>query len=121
MEACVRRHVIPFYVWTRNNVPLMVEEMAKNPRKFMNYFRFKQNLELDFHPERNTPEWIPQQMGLGLPIKVKGAQTYAMVDLPFNDLLDVTNALLPESLVGTAEAGEASAVVQSNLKLCPKP
>ena len=106
-EAGVRRHVIPFYVWTRNNVPLMVEEMAKNPRKFMNYFRFKQNLELDFHPERNTPEWIPQQMGLGLPIKVKGAQTYAMVDLPFNDLLDVTNALLPESLGGTAEAGEA--------------
>jgi hypothetical protein len=46
-------------------------------------------------------------MGLGLPIKVKGAQTYAMVDLPFNDFLDVTNALLPESLGGTAEAGEA--------------
>jgi hypothetical protein len=44
-EAAIRQHVIPFYVWTRNSIPLMMSEMVRQPRKFLTYFRGRENLQ----------------------------------------------------------------------------
>ena len=91
-EAAIRQHVIPFYVWTRNSVPLMAQEMARQPRKFLTYFRARENLQHGTQGDRNTPEWYGHQAGIRLPIKWKGNQVFAFPDMPFMDVFDLASA-----------------------------
>ena len=92
-EAAIRQHVIPFYVWTRNSVPLMAQEMARNPRKFLAYFRGRENLQHGTEADRNTPEWYGHQAGIRLPIKWKGNQVFAFPDMPFMDVFELMSAV----------------------------
>ena len=91
-EAAIRQHVIPFYVWTRNSVPLMAQEIARQPRKFLTYFRARENLQHGTQGDRNTPEWYGHQAGIRLPIKWKGNQVFAFPDMPFMDVFDLATA-----------------------------
>jgi len=91
-EAAIRQHVVPFYVWSRNSIPLMAQEVGRQPRKFLTYFRARENLQHGTQGDRNTPEWYGHQMGIRLPIKWKGNQVFAFPDMPFMDVFDLANA-----------------------------
>ena len=107
-EAAIRQHVIPFYVWSRNSIPLMMSEMVRQPRKFLTYFRGRENLQHGTVWDRNTPEWYGHQAGIQLPIKWKGNQVFAFPDMPFMDAVDLTNAAFG---VGEASRGIVQSVM----------
>lgn len=85
-ERQVGRRVIPFYTWTRKNVPLQIEAMFTQPGKALGrYAAVKRNLESASPAEEVVPSWFEGQGLMRLPIKFGGNQVYGGIDLPFKD------------------------------------
>ena len=108
-ESAVRQHVVPFYVWSRNSIPLMAVEVVQQPKKFLTWFRARQNLQHGTRSDRNTPEWYGHQAGIRLPIKWKGARVFAFPDMPFMDLFDLTTEVKERGVKGLV--GHAGSMV----------
>lgn len=85
-ERSVLRRVIPFYTWTRKNVPLMLESVVREPGKFNRYLIAKRNIELGNPDEDVVPGYFGEQLGIHLPFKSQGGDNYLLPDLPFRDL-----------------------------------
>lgn len=81
------RRVFPFYTWTRNNLPLQVEFMAKHPAKYNRMFSLKREMERNTPEEGTVPHYFLEPFGIRLPFQISGAQTYSVPDTPFQDLL----------------------------------
>ena len=111
-EAAIRQHVVPFYVWSRNSIPLMAQEVVRQPRKFLTYFRARENLQHGTEGDRNTPEWYGHQAGIRLPIKWKGNQVFAFPDMPFMDVFDLTTAA-----AGVGTDAEGLSLIQSPMNI----
>ena len=86
-ERLVGRRVIPFYTWTRKNLPLQVESLIRTPGKFNRYNAVKRNIELGSQEEDLVPSWFNAAMGMRLGNVTRGGdQVYLMPDLPMKDL-----------------------------------
>lgn len=99
-ERSVVRRVVPFYTWTRKNLPLMLEEMVRQPGKFATVYKAKQELELGTSPEGIVPGYFGDNLAVHLPFKVPGqpgGEQYLLPDLPFRDLTKTVN---PANLLG---------------------
>jgi len=81
------RRVFPFYTWTRNNLPLQVEFMAKHPAKYNRLFSLKREMERNTPEEGTVPHYFLEPFGIRLPFQISGAQIYSVPDTPFQDLL----------------------------------
>jgi hypothetical protein len=90
-ERSVLRRAVPFYTWTRKNLPLMMEEIVKNPSKFVRYYQLKNEIELHSPEESLIPEYFTENMAIRMPFNLGGSQSYMMPDLPFTALNDVTD------------------------------
>ncbi len=82
------KRVFPFYTWSRNNLPLQVEFLARNPGKYNRLFDLKRNLEYGEEKENEglVPDWFLQPFGVQLPFKIGGDKVYSVPDWPFQDL-----------------------------------
>jgi hypothetical protein len=93
-ERQVGRRVIPFYTWTRKNIPLQLEAMFTKPgRTLAAYGHVKRNLEGMTPQQDVVPQWFGTEGLMRLPFQQPGGQTYGGVQLPFKDVfnaLDVT-------------------------------
>jgi hypothetical protein len=89
------KRVIPFYTWTRYNVPLQMEMILQNPGKYSKYYYTKQEIE-SFSPEEGVvPNYFTNDMfGIRTPIKLPSGRMYATPDLPFTQTLA---AALPDT------------------------
>jgi hypothetical protein len=90
-ERRVMKRIIPFYTWTRKNIPLQLEMLAKNPRAFSrleSVYTAAQGGPVDWE---DRPSFINQaggmQLGEGGP--------YIAPNMPYSDL-----SRLPTSLDG---------------------
>jgi len=81
------RRAFPFYTWTRNNLPLQVEFMAKHPQKYNRLFSLKREMERNTPEEGTVPHYFLEPFGIRLPFQISGAQIYSVPDTPFQDLL----------------------------------
>jgi hypothetical protein len=91
-ERQVGRRIIPFYTWTRKNVPLQLEAMLSQPGKSINrYMALKRNLELGQEEEPIVPSYFKEQGFIQLPFLPGGNQAYGTVDLPFRDPFEVAD------------------------------
>lgn len=55
------KRVLPFYTWTRKNIPLQLEALLTHPRKALGVFKVKNAIELDeegIPDERLLPDWM---------------------------------------------------------------
>jgi hypothetical protein len=87
-ERQVARRVIPFWKWQRSVLPLMAESVGRNPTAWTRLFHLKGEMELTSKPERNAvPDYYLEQLGMRLPWKINGNQTYWVPDFPFKDFL----------------------------------
>lgn len=102
IEREVGRRAFGFYTWARNNLPLMMAEMADSPGKFTRYSHLKRNMELGQEEDPQKPGYFNKLMAIAIPgAKWSGQQIYWAPDLPFI------------SAAGTA--GEGYAGLLSNL------
>ena len=81
------RRFIPFYTWTRKNLPYQINQFGRNPAKYRRLMAAKKNLELGTQEEGVVPDWYLEPFGIRLPFGNKGATAYTGPDLPFQDLL----------------------------------
>ena len=86
-ESRWMKRLIPFYTWSRNNLPLQVSQMALNPRRYNRLLMIKRNLEYGTEEEGVVPDYFMKPFGIRLPFSIGGSQVYTVPDLPFQDLL----------------------------------
>ena len=80
------KRFIPFYTWTRKNVPYQLKQLAAHPEKYNRLLSAKRNLELGTEEEHVVPDYYLEPFGIRLPFSFRGAQVYSAPDLPFQDL-----------------------------------
>jgi hypothetical protein len=93
IERSYARRAIPFYTWTRKNLPLMLESMFRNPRAFNKWNMLKQNLEYGVE-DSEYPSWLDDGIFIHL-VNSSSEDYYVRPDLPFNRLAE---AFSPDQL-----------------------
>jgi len=108
IEKTFIKRVIPFYTWTRKNLPLQVEQLMKQPGKFAlveKLRRFEESLDADIENEKEyLPEYMKELDVWGTPMKTgQGNRLWWNPNIAFNDLSrlatiggDITSMLAPQ-------------------------
>ena len=78
--------VIPFYTWTRKNVPYQFSQLWRQPGKYNSLYSAKRVLEDRSEEENWVPSYFMAPFGVRLPFATGGNKTYFVPDLPFVDL-----------------------------------
>ena len=81
------KRVFPFYTWVRKNLPLQVEQMLRNPKRYNRLLSIKENLEYGEEKEDVVPDYFMKPFGIQLPFSIGGSTAYTVPDIPFQDLL----------------------------------
>lgn len=82
------KRLVPFYTWSRYNVPLQMEMMLRNPGKYSRYYSMKQDIEAMSPPQGVVPEYFTNDLfGIRTPFSVGGGRNYITPDLPFTQTL----------------------------------
>ena len=98
-ERNVVKKVVPFYTWTRKNLPLMFEMAARRPAVFNKYNSFKKEMEYGQDRPKVVPEWMERQGAIQTPWKYDGENMFILPDMPFKAPME----LLEPSLRFTTE------------------
>ena len=96
-ERSTVKRIIPFYTFTRKNIPLQVEMMFRNPRVFARYQQFKTEIEAQSSPDKVVPSYFSNELQIRLPFMVNGGHLYSNGALPLTDIAGITD---PGQLAG---------------------
>ena len=115
------RRFVPFYTWTRKNVPYQLKQLGAHPYKYNRLMAAKRNLELGTKEEGVVPDYYLEPFGIRMPFSRKGATVYSVPDLPFQDLLrlDPTGAEGPEGALRSL-LWQLSPVVKTPIEVLTK-
>lgn len=91
-EQGVRR-VMPFYTWTRKNLPLQIEMMQKNPKVYARFAHAKAEIENQSEADPIKPGYFKDLMAVRLPWMQGGGHVYWTPDLPARDLQRLNDPL----------------------------
>jgi len=83
-EKSVMKRIVPFYTWLRKNIPLMLEQVVKQPGKFVAPLHLKESIETisPAQEELFLPDWLKTgELNIRLPFNY-----YYFPDMPFQDL-----------------------------------
>jgi hypothetical protein len=69
-EQNVMKRLMPFYRWTRGNIPLQLEQMVKQPGKYAGLGKLVDNLQVDKEKAKEEFPILPPYMREGLPIRL---------------------------------------------------
>lgn len=86
-EEEAMKRIFPFYTWVRKNLPLQVEQLLRNPKRYNRLLSIKENLEYGEEKEDVVPDYFMKPFGIQLPFSIGGSTTYTVPDIPFQDLL----------------------------------
>lgn len=86
------KRLMPFYTWTRKNLPLQIEMLFTKPQYFADLGHFKNEMEALTPPEGLTPSWFGGTFSIRMPfMNPAGERMYLMPQLPPVDLLRLQN------------------------------
>lgn len=91
-ERNVMKRLIPFYTWTRGNVPLQIENVLKQPGKYTALAKVRENIERGSGSRAEEekdylPQWLQEMFIFRLPGESsEGLARYLQIDLPMEDL-----------------------------------
>ena len=108
------KRVVPFYVWTRRNFPLMLEQVAKRPSKFTSYTKAKASIERGTEDDAPIPDWMTRGGAIRLPIKFQGEYMHILPDLPFKTPMEMLNPMF-ESGTPVQKAGATARILGSQV------
>jgi len=78
--------VIPFYTWTRKNIPYQFSQLWRQPGKYNRFYTIKRYLDEKSEDENWVPSYFMEPLGVRLPFAPGGNRMYFVPDLPFVDL-----------------------------------
>ncbi len=89
-EKAIFKRAVPFYTWTRKNMPLQLEQLVRQPGKYAKLAKVREEIEA-MSPDLNKnmkymPDWMQRQYLIGLPSKKKDKLAFLSIDLAFQDL-----------------------------------
>jgi DNA-directed RNA polymerase sigma subunit (sigma70/sigma32) len=83
------KRIVPFYTWTRYNVPLQMEMMLTNPGKYSKYMAVKTNVEAQSEGDGVVPDYFVNDLfGIRTPWSQGKSRVYVTPDLPFTTTLN---------------------------------
>ena len=97
-ERGVARRIVPFYTWSRKNLPLQLESMATNPKIYNRFQHLKRNVEIASEEEETVPQYVDEALHIRLPFKFAGGRAFILPDLPFKEL---TKTVDPGEIFGS--------------------
>lgn len=125
VEARFIKHLVPFYTWSRNNVPLQFRAAFSDPRKMQRVLHLNDALREQFGTEVNEdgepivlPDWVEERYGwatrfvpgdvpgIGRFLGEEGANLAVMVESPFTDvnrMVEAPEGLNPGEMLATGE------------------
>lgn len=81
------RTVVPFFTWSKNNLPLQIEMMARNPKVYTRTAFVTRNVNAQSSPDPVVPEYFSKLAPMmRLPWMTGGGHMYLTPDLPVRDL-----------------------------------
>ncbi len=107
-EKTFVKRIIPFYTWSRKNIPLQVEQLMKQPGKFAlveKIRRFEESLDSSIQDEKQyLPDYMKELDVWGTPLKTEsGSRLWWNPNIAFNDLSrmmtiggDITSMISPQ-------------------------
>ena len=86
-ERNVMKRIIPFFTWTRNNIPLQIEQMIKQPGKYAMFPKLQQDIGGKIGEEefQDLPEWMQNMMVVRIG-EEGGSGLWLQLNLPIEDL-----------------------------------
>jgi hypothetical protein len=103
---------MPFYTWSRKNIPLQLESIVTHPDKVNKINLFKENIQSQAQvPDQGEmPEYIREGMPVFLPGAPEGGFSAITLQnlLPFSDLQVFTKYLNTSSMPDSVEEGKLS-------------
>lgn len=94
IERLIIKRIVPFYTWTKNAMPLMIEQVGQNPAKMSVYLKAKRNMEMGQDTGGIKPNYFIRQGAIQLPFKYKGENMFVLPDLPFKTPLEMIDPAL---------------------------
>jgi len=90
-EQRVMKLISPFFVWTKNNVPLQFRNLFASPGKVNAILKLQQNVEKQFRDpedemEEYMPQWLREQLGFASVYQPGGDRLAMGLNLPLADL-----------------------------------
>lgn len=70
-ERTIKNYILPYYTWTRKNIPLQFEMAARRPAYFANLARAQRLIEASSDP---GVEILPQWMHEAMPVRLKESE-----------------------------------------------
>lgn len=81
------RAFVPFYTWTRKNLPLQLESLFTQPGKPNAVNHLVQNMQnTSGMQEEDMPDWMRNEIAIPIMIKEDGTQLYLSPNLPLSNL-----------------------------------
>lgn len=81
------RAFVPFYTWTRKNIPLQLESLVTQPGKPSAVNKLVENMRnTQGASEDDIPEWMREEMAIPIMVNKDGTQSYLMPDIPLTNL-----------------------------------
>jgi hypothetical protein len=69
-EQNIMKRLLPFYRWTRGNIPLQLEQIVKQPGKYASIGKLVDNLQVDKEKAKEEFQYLPPYMREGLPVRL---------------------------------------------------
>jgi len=123
LERGVFKRAMPFYTWSRKNIPLQLEALATQPDKVNLINLANQNAQIAFNPNVPIKEDIPPYVKEQMPIFIGNKPTGEAVSiplanlLPFADLNIITNVFNkgnpPESPIQKGKIASTASTLSS--------
>jgi hypothetical protein len=130
------KRLFPFYTWTRNNIPLQIEQMMKQPGKYAALGKIQDDIGGEKGKEefKDLPDWMKQQlnfriggdnglsMWLQLPLPVEDIAKLPISENGIRDIVSMLSPIIktPIELVTNKNLFFGSDIVNPELKDYPE-